>query len=214
MSAYKNVAGVLTYNTKLLTEATLWGKVELLDREFARYKASEIRRRKREDIDGDVPFDPYRLHWAGDIFNEEYAQALASAIQLNSDLHFWCYTRSFFAVPYLCNIPNLTLYLSLDPVNVQHGMMTFSEHKTDRNNLQICYMSPENDFEAHMKRTVLLLREENKLREALGYAPKNEELDTALSACPVDTGKLELEYGCSKCKRCIKKHPGPVWFET
>ena len=156
----------------------------------------------------------YRIHWSGDIFNEEYAKALASAIQLNSDIHFWGYTRSFFSVPHLCNLPNLTLYLSLDPVNIVQGLMVFAEHKRPNNNLQFCYMSPGNGLASYLGRVNQMLKSENDLRQTLGYPLKMTDFDTVCQACPVDIGQLGLENGCSKCQRCIRKVPKPVWFQS
>ena len=139
---------------------------------------------------------------------------MASAIQLNSDIQFWCYTRSFFAVPTLCNIPNLNLYLSLDPVNIQHGLTVFSEHKTDKNNLQICYMNSENNYGTHLERAQQILNEENRIRVELGYTPKSGAIPTELSSCPLDEGKLALEGGCAICKRCTRKKSKPIWFKS
>jgi len=216
LSAYKNVHGVLAHNTQLLMSAQKWQMIELLDDEFGRFRAAELRHRKKVSTDGARPmYTPYRLHWSGDIFSQTYAEALAAAIQLNSDIHFWCYTRSFFAVPTLCNIPNLTLYISLDPVNAQRGLSVFAENKNDQNNLQICYMNNENDFDDHRLRARQILDSENELRKRCGYPSKEEWLDgVPVRECPVDTKKLALEGGCAKCKQCFGKNPQAVWFKT
>lgn len=212
-SCYGGVKGVLEHNTQALMQAPYWGKVELLDAEFRRFRSAELRHLGEEAKSKD--FSPYyRIHWSGDIFNEEYARALASAIQLNSDIHFWCYTRSFFAVPHLCNIPNLTLYLSLDPVNVVQGLMVFAEHKNNKNNLQFCYMSPEDNFGGHLGRVNAMLKDENHLRKLCGYPLKKTDFDTTMRVCPVDSGTLALEGGCAKCQRCVRKVPQPVWFQS
>lgn len=206
MNIYKGVYAVLEHNTKLLKLADLAGKVALLNAEFARFRKAELRRKEPRLV--------YRLHWAGDIFDMEYARALALAINQNPDIEFWNYTRSLFAVPELCNIKNLKLYISTDPVNIQQAMMTFAEYKTNENTLQICYMSKENDFPEHMERTSKLITAENELRTKLGYTPKNSNVPLALKSCPVDTGQLGLENGCSVCKRCFKTLPDPIWFAT
>lgn len=213
MSCYKGVYGVLEHNTQTLKRATEWEKVQILDAEFGRFRTKELRHLGAEAKSGDFsPF--YRLHWSGDIFDEEYARAIASAVQLNSDIRFWCYTRSFFAVPILCNIPNLILYLSLDPVNVVQGMMTFTEHKKPNNHLQFCYMSKNDDFKHKMERVHDVLRSENKLRKACGYPLKETVFNEALRTCPVDVGSLALEGGCAKCKQCISSPAKPVWFKV
>jgi hypothetical protein len=211
MSVYKNVYDVLAHNTKLLMSASKWHKIELLDKEFHRFKDVEGRRFQA----GKPSNQYYRLHWSGDIFNEEYAQALKDAMLLNSDIQFWCYTRSLFAVPILCNVPNLNLYISLDPVNVQQGLAVFNECKRDDNNLQICYMNYENDFEEHALRARKILDEENRLRKLCGYPVKEERIDgVPMRACPVDLGKLKLEGGCASCRQCTKEDSQPVWFKS
>jgi len=213
MSVFKGVGPALAHNTQLLQHATQWEMVELLDAEFQRFKKTELRRTKK----GQTTDLRYRLHWAGDIFNETYAQALAQAIQLNSDISFWCYTRSFFAVPILCNIPNLILYLSLDPVNVQAGLITYTDYKTERNNLQICYMNSENDFPEHVGRALQIAEGRNQIRKMLGGSERPLQACSidAMRVCPVDAGKLDLESGCAKCKKCIDPTGAkPVWFRT
>jgi hypothetical protein len=212
MSCYGGVRNVLEHNTKLLMNAPYWSKVALLDDEFNRFKKAELKHQAKNYQASSQIF--YRLHWSGDIFDVEYARALSSAIQLNSDIHFWCYTRSFFAVSHLCNLSNLTLYLSLDPVNIEQGLMTFAEYKNDRNNLQFCYMSPTNTFRDHLGRVEEMLKAENKLRKICKMTLKKTDFDKDPQGCPVDCGKLELEYGCSKCQKCIRKLPKPVWFQS
>jgi hypothetical protein len=63
----------------------------------------------------------FRIHWDGDFFSAEYAEAWSAVIRYFPDITFWVYTRSFTdklnVVPILAGIPNLTLYLSADPVN-------------------------------------------------------------------------------------------------
>ena len=64
----------------------------------------------------------FRIHWDGDFFSTEYAIAWHDAIKSNPDIQFWVYTRSFTpqlnVVPILAGIPNLTVYLSADPINI------------------------------------------------------------------------------------------------
>lgn len=64
----------------------------------------------------------FRIHWDGDFFSRDYAQAWANVIALFPDVTFWVYTRSFtddvFVIDILAGIPNLTVYLSADPVNI------------------------------------------------------------------------------------------------
>lgn len=64
----------------------------------------------------------FRIHWDGDFFSRDYARAWAICIETFPQVNFWAYTRSFTGpvqvVDILAGIPNLTLYLSADPVNI------------------------------------------------------------------------------------------------
>lgn len=211
MAAYPGVKGILQHNTSVLMAAGEIDKTCILTEEFSRFSAHELKRKAKG-----LPYSlNYRLHWSGDIFNEEYAWALRSSMASYPEITFWCYTRSFFAVPILCNVENLILYLSLDPVNVQAGLSAFNENKTLTNKLQICYMSKINDFASHLPRTKQILDEENKLRKLMHEPIRYNWAEKAsLRACPVDAGTMALEGGCAKCGGCICAKPRAVWFET
>jgi hypothetical protein len=64
----------------------------------------------------------FRIHWDGDFFSESYAQAWAEVVRYFPHVRFWVYTRSFTddlnVLPIIAGIPNLTVYLSADPVNI------------------------------------------------------------------------------------------------
>lgn len=65
----------------------------------------------------------FRIHWDGDFFFLPYAQAWADVIRANPDIRFWVYTRSFDpatldVLPALRDLPNLTVFLSVDPDNI------------------------------------------------------------------------------------------------
>lgn len=63
----------------------------------------------------------FRIHHDGDFFSRTYASAWARVIRNNPSVTFWAYTRSFIpacnVVDILADIPNLTLYLSVDDGN-------------------------------------------------------------------------------------------------
>jgi hypothetical protein len=151
----------------------------------------------------------YRIHWSGDIYDVEYADALAKTMTDNSDIRFWCYTRSFFSVPTLCDIPNLSLYLSLDPVNYVEGMAAYTKLKTPGRHLAVCYMAKEKNFEQFEQavRDELTQHDANDVQISAAVNPR-------FSPCPVDTGKLKAEGGCMTCGKCIRPGPVNVWFKT
>jgi hypothetical protein len=70
----------------------------------------------------DAPME-FRIHHDGDFFSREYAQAWGIVIAANPDIQFWAYTRSFVpacnVVDILADIPNLSLYLSIDADNAR-----------------------------------------------------------------------------------------------
>ena len=156
----------LEKNTQLLKKARLSGKEGLLLNEFVRFAGIES---KVAD-----PFWFYRLHWSGDIFNQEYAKALRAAMARFPEIHFWGYTRSFFAVPILAGLENCWLYLSLDSVNWEEGLAVWKKYRA-AGNISVSCMSKECPTTgAH-------------------WIP-----------CPVDSGRMKQEQSCSRCRRCLK----------
>jgi len=223
MRCYTGIRGILTHNTKVLydcqgTDNEYDQMVELLNAEFERFRAAEARRSKKT---GTPPHTYYRLHWAGDVFDKTYAKAIATAVKHNSDINFWIYTRSFDILPQLVGVVNLAVYLSLDPVNVQTGLVAFEEATRIiedyglKHNIQICYMNHENDFDKHKDRAVTILEGRNQIRKLLGEPTRDLSwiTDMQLRTCPVDTGKLELESGCANCKKCLHAKV-PIWFRS
>jgi len=207
LHVYKGVRGVLEHNTNLLQaqNGNIKAMTQILDNEFKAFKAKEIKHAARNSTQ---PQLFYRLHWSGDVFSREYAQAIHDAVQQNSDINFWCYTRSFFAVPYLINLPNLILFLSLDPVNVVPGLVVYEEYGGPQNsNLRICYMNDVNDFNERKYKAMELLDGRNEIRKMLNTSvPSTNWLkDMELRVCPVDAGQMALEKGCPDCTRCLSK---------
>ena len=157
------------------------------------------------------------MHWSGDFFSDDYAVACRDAIEQFPEIQFWTYTRVFSAIPILKDTKNLVLYVSLDPVNIQHGLLSYEENKgPDNPNLRYCYMIGKNDFQDVRDGMAPVLVGRNKLRRILGGRPVDTGWLTTseLDACPVDTGKLPLAGGCRACGRCLGQHKRSVWFES
>lgn len=70
----------------------------------------------------------FRWHWNGDIFSRPYAIAIANTCKAFPDTQFWLYTRSFEFVPEILDIPNLTVYLSVDPYNIIQATKLYGEY--------------------------------------------------------------------------------------
>lgn len=74
----------------------------------------------------------FRIHHDGDFLNRTYASAWATVIRANPSVQFWAYTRSFIpganVVDILADIPNLTLYLSVDSDNLEWAKVIVAEY--------------------------------------------------------------------------------------
>lgn len=107
---YKGVRDVLVDNWNQLKDAKYPQMVMLLDEMIIDF-VKDCDKRKADKL--------FRIHWDGDFFSVQYAIAWATVIKKHSDVQFWVYTRSDFAVPVLQNIPNLALYFSADDANFE-----------------------------------------------------------------------------------------------
>lgn len=124
---YSGVKNVLVSNfTALLYAEYLdgWrGIVDLLVPMIRDFEAECDKRNAPKD---------FRIHWDGDFYSETYADAWAWVIRAFPDVRFWVYTRSFAGdvnvIPYLVGIPNLTVYLSADPVNIDEANRVAAEY--------------------------------------------------------------------------------------
>lgn len=88
---------------------------------------------KRADTLGIGPDERYfRIHWSGDFFSVDNAEAWRRVIVAQPDIKFWAYTRSFQqdanVVPILAGIENLQLFLSVDFQNVDTAKQALEEH--------------------------------------------------------------------------------------
>ncbi len=107
---FKGVKAALLHNWEQLKDAdqaTMYGLLKDMIDDF---------RRDCEKFDEEKLF---RIHWDGDFFNEKYAAAWRDVIQESTDVQFWVYTRSAFAIPILTGLPNLGLYFSADAANIK-----------------------------------------------------------------------------------------------
>ena len=173
----KRVVEVLKHNYDILRDASLAEMVRILDAEFTRFETA--------DAASASPWYNYRLHWAGDVFSKRYATALAKAAAMHPKTSFWLYTRSFDLVDPMIGVPNLKVYLSADPCNMEAALETMSRlHK------------------AHPELTV---------PARLAHMAKENKL--TLTPCPQDEGNLDLEGACARCRLCVNASRD-VWFKV
>ena len=215
MRAYKGVEGVLQNNTDLLMNSDIPTMTQLLVDEFNRFLRLEKRARKTNMA--------YRLHWSGDIFSKDYATALTAAMREFPEIRFWCYTRSFpYGVKLARENGNLSMYLSLDPVNAYAGLRAYFDamsgvHGELAGTLRIAYMAPENNFdETYIKALSLHKTLQIADRQEHGRMLHDDwpEDPVKLKPCPVDEGWMPLEGGCSSCHLCFRGNPAHVFFRT
>jgi hypothetical protein len=126
---YKGLQQVLIGNLEQLTGVDRAGMVRLLAEMIDGFRADCDRAARRG---AHVPRD-FRIHWDGDFFSFEYAQAWADVIRASPDIRFWVYTRSFDpasldVIPALIGLANLSLYLSVDPDNLEAAKAARRRH--------------------------------------------------------------------------------------
>lgn len=167
---YKNYASTEDYNTSLVIAADYETQRTIIDNSVTKWLLQGAHT------------DPYfRIHTGGDFFNESYARAWASVIEERSEVHFWVYTRSLFAVPILAELKNITLLLSCDPVNKEDVLAVYEKYK-NYNHISVAYMGNE--------------------------LPDDMPLDRNWLLCPEVTNKmkkLEGKGACARCRACIDR---------
>jgi len=173
VDTYKGVGPVLDKNTEMLK-----GKSVEEMKVVLRATVQEFSKKA-----GGFPY--FRLHYSGDFFSVDYAQAWAEVMLEFPDITFWAYTRSFRTqttiVETLAKVPNLTLFLSADPVNGEQALALFEKLKDDHKNLGLAW---------------------------LGDEPPDKEKYRWVT-CPELSGKVKNtdESGaCAKCRLCVNNY--------
>lgn len=182
--AYTNVQKLLKHNYETLIAPNA-DMLKLLSDMITVYKNEHNRVERLRQANYDKIF---RIHWDGDFFSEQYAQAWRNVILFNDDVQFWAHTRSFTdacnVVPILAGIPNLALYLSIDTDNVEQAGKIIREYPT----VNVAYL--DETFEQAL----------------LGFG---DTFGRKAPKCPEQTGRYplvdnETEQGaCAKCMLCV-----------
>lgn len=111
---FKGFGAVMEHNWNAVSNASRAELVESLSALIDEFVA-KCDKRGKEKV--------FRIHHDGDFFSRTYADAWATVIRRYPDVQFWAYTRSFIpgsnVVDILADIPNLSLYLSVDEDNRQ-----------------------------------------------------------------------------------------------
>jgi len=141
----------------------------------------------------------FRIHWSGDFYSPEYAQAWRNVIEENPDIQFFVYTRSFQpdvnVVPILSGIDNLDLFLSVDKDNVDRAFEVLAENSDVRVAYLVDYYEDAEELRAKLGRT-----KDMGFREFA--CPENMRHATGARKLPVVS---EKGGACSRCTYCIGK---------
>jgi len=107
---YKGVREVLLHNFETLQAMSRDEMVEALSEMIADFER-DCEKRGADKL--------FRIHWDGDFFSPEYADAWREVVARHADVHFWVYTRVTTAAVMLhkASLPNLALYYSADSAN-------------------------------------------------------------------------------------------------
>lgn len=167
---YKAVGNVLQSNTEMLQGKSV-DEMEAVCRETIE---AFIKKSKGTDL-------YFRLHYSGDFFSVEYAEAWARVVKAYPNVRFWVYTRSHGMIDPLLGLDNITVFLSCDPSNYEDTKVIFEAKKEKYKNLGMAFMG--ND------------------------APAQDE--NRWVRCPEITGKVKNTNdagACSKCRLCVDNY--------
>ena len=118
-----NVATVMQHNFDLLKAQDQFGMERLLNDMIGEFARECERKGARK---------AFRIHWDGDFFSRAYAAAWRDVIETYDNVEFWAYTRSFRpgnnVVDLLVDLPNLSLYLSVDYDNLDYAHEIIAEY--------------------------------------------------------------------------------------
>lgn len=162
---YKGVGHVLQGNTDKLLNKPRDEMTQILKNTFQAF----VDKNSDKDL-------YYRLLYSGDVFSEDFAEAIVAACKAYPQVKFWVYTRSHSYAKILVQAQNLAVYLSVDPVNMASGMEAYDKLKDTYNNIGLAYLGPPAD---------------NGVK---------------FVACPETHGKIantDKAGACSKCKLCF-----------
>lgn len=145
----------------------------------------------------------FRIHWDGDFFSREYASAWANVVRRNPDVTFWVYTRSFTnslnVIDLIADIPNLSVYLSVDVANEEWADVIIAEYPS----VMVASLSDTMDNAA---RVIERVRGNNrpgaKCPELIGSIPLIDTKGGACFTCQLcPKGKADIRFASTKAGR-------------
>lgn len=124
---FPGVRKALLNNWQILTNASRDEMATMLDAMISDFEADCVKR-NAEML--------FRIHWDGDFFSTDYAEAWAIVIHAHPQVRFWVYTRVIDAALILAGLDNLSLYLSADRDNADEMLFATVYHP----NIRIAYV--------------------------------------------------------------------------
>jgi len=191
---FPSMRALLEHNWQILSNAdygTMVSELNAMVREFI----ADCEKRGAEKA--------FRIHWDGDFFSREYASAWANVIRRNPDVTFWVYTRSFTnrlnVIDIIADIPNLSVYLSVDVANEEWADVIIAEYPT----VMVASLSDTMDNAA---KVIERVRGNNKpgakCPELIGAIPLIDIKGGACFTCQLcPKGKADIRFASSKAGR-------------
>lgn len=180
---FPSVKKNLLHNWALLKDEDLQGMYTLLSEMVAEFKAECVKK--------NAPM-LFRIHWDGDFFSDDYAQAWRLVIEEQPDIQFWVYTRVKSAALILKDIANLSLYYSTDSENKSIGLTLKKDH-----GVKLAYLAK--NF-------------------AIGQADMKEMIGRPGAKCPENKKAIPLisQQGsaCVSCSLCVYSKSDIVFSAT
>lgn len=109
----KDSGRLVMHNWSLLSTASKPVMVDLLDAMITEFEA-ECDKHTRK---GKHAPKEFRIHWDGDFFSNDYADAWRVVVERHPDTRFWAYTRVPYAALQFVGLENMAIYFSADSVN-------------------------------------------------------------------------------------------------
>lgn len=122
---FPSVGRLVDRNLSILRGTDRDGMASLYRTAVAQYR-TELEKGSRKA--GRILPDVFRFKWDGDLFSADEAGAIADTVASFPGTQFWLYTRSFAFVSAFAGLPNVAVYLSVDPLNVSEAEATASAH--------------------------------------------------------------------------------------
>jgi hypothetical protein len=173
----------LLHNWALLKDSDLETMYALLSEMIAEFKAECVKR--------EAPM-LFRIHWDGDFFSSDYANAWRMVIEEQPDIQFWVYTRVKSAALILKDIANLSLYFSADSENVK----TAVDLKIN-SGVRMAYLAK--NF-------------------AIGQADVKEMIGRPAAKCPENNKQIKListtGSACVSCSLCVYSKSDIIFSAT